>query len=116
MAEKIYITASLIELNNKTFRPGDLVEGLSETEETELLGSGMIYEAPNAKIKGSAKERKKLKELEEACEEKDLKNKELEAQVAELREENKLLLEKVKEMESNPSDTDEEENVTKEKK
>lgn len=100
MAEKTYTAASLIELKDKIFRPGDPIEGISKPEETELLASGMIYELPNAKSKGSMKESKKIKELEEECKEKDIRNKELEASIIELEEKNEQLLEKIKELEA----------------
>ena len=100
MAKK-YIAASLIELDDKAFKPGDLMEELSETQESDLLASGMIYEITNLKGNGgNAKDTKKVKELEEACKEKDLKNKEFEALITELKEKNELLIEKVKELEA----------------
>lgn len=106
MAKKTYVAASLIKLKDKTFRPGEQIEGISTTEETELLTSGMIYEVPNAKSRGSVKESKKIKELEEECVEKELLVKRQEETIFKQEETIAELEEKVKALEMAAKATD----------
>lgn len=42
-AKKVYMSASLITLDNKVIRPGDIVAGLSDADEKMYLDAGMIY-------------------------------------------------------------------------
>lgn len=42
-AKKVYMSASLITLDNKVIRPGDIVSGLSDADEKMYLDAGMIY-------------------------------------------------------------------------
>lgn len=66
MAKKKYMSASLLKLGDRVYKPGDIVKDIPDEEERRLLAIGKLYPLP-AKKNSKAKSRVSAKEESDEC-------------------------------------------------